>query len=159
MHNANRIIDELIRITERADAFRHGREDFFLGIGLAEMHCIHWIGMLNDPNVTKIADQMQMTRGAISKIARKLLSKDLIASYKKPTNNKEIYYQLTENGRRLFDEHKKCHTQVRQEKLTLLQSFSEAEQDSILRFLNAINGQLDRKLTGKPSFSGRDAEE
>ena len=140
---AQLVIDELTRIVERADAFRHGRDDFFMGIGLTEMHCIHWIGIIDHPNVTKIAGQMQMTRGAISKIAKKMTNKALITSYQVPPNNKIICYRLTEEGQKLFDAHLKIHTRIRDERLELLKSFSESEQGSILRFLNAVNRQLD----------------
>jgi len=39
----------------------------------SETHCIDYIGKTELPNVTKIADNMQMTRGAISKMTKKLL--------------------------------------------------------------------------------------
>ncbi len=74
MNKAPLIVDELTRIAERADIFRHARDEFFQGISLAEMHCIHWIGLTDQPNVTKIAEQMRMTRGAISKIVKKLIN-------------------------------------------------------------------------------------
>ena len=43
----------------------------------SETHCIDYIGKTELPNVTKIADNMQMTRGAISKMTKKLLAKAL----------------------------------------------------------------------------------
>jgi len=156
MDTATSIIDELTRITERAEAFRHGREDLFKEISLAEMHCIHWIGLTDHPNVTKLSARMRMTRGAISKIARRLIGKELIESYREPTNNKEIFYRLTQEGWRLHAEHATCHEQARQGRLAILQSFTPDEQQSILRFLGAVNGQLDAKI---PPASGDDAEE
>lgn len=146
MSKAPLIVDELTRITERADIFRHARDEFFQGISLAEMHCMHWIGLTDQPNVTKIAERMRMTRGAISKIVKKLIGKELVESYQVLENKKEIYFRLTATGRRLFDEHLKCHTQARCEKLALLQEFTAAEQDCILRFLSAINVQIDAKV-------------
>lgn len=97
-------------------------------------------------NVTKIAAEMGMTRGAISKITKKLLSKNLIASYQKPENNKEIYFCLTEPGEKIYTEHKKCHLQAHQEKLAILSTYSDVEQGIILRFLNDINQKYDKKL-------------
>ena len=35
-----------------------------------------------------------MTRGAISKITKKLIKKGIIESYQKPDNKKEIYFRL-----------------------------------------------------------------
>ena len=151
MDQASLILGELTRITERAEAFRHGQEDLFQEISLAEMHCIHWIGLIDHPNVTKISAQMRMTRGAISKIAKKLMGKEFIESYQEPTNNKEIFYRLTGEGQRLHDEHAIRHEQARQGRIAILQSFTPDEQRAILRFLEALNGQLDAQTTPAPS--------
>ena len=78
MDQPHRIVAELIKIAEHADAFRHGSEDFYGPLNLTEVHCIHWIGILDHANVTKVSNEMGMTRGAISKICKKLLQKQLI---------------------------------------------------------------------------------
>ncbi len=65
----------------------------------SEVHCIEYIGRNVDSNVTKLAESFYMTRGAISKIAKKLMQKGIIESYQKPENKKEIYFRLTEQGK------------------------------------------------------------
>jgi len=144
--NAIKVIKSLTRIQERSSIFEHHREEIFAGINLAEVHCIDKIGTMEFANVTKIAAEMGMTRGAISKISKKLLNKELIDTYQKPENNKEIYFCLTEQGQKVYDEHKKCHNQVLEEKLAVLSTYSEYEQFIILRFLNDINQKYDRKI-------------
>ena len=135
-----------MRIQERSSIFEHHREEIFAGLNLAEVHCIDKIGSTEFANVTKIAAEMGMTRGAISKISKKLLNKELIDTYQKPVNNKEIYFCLTEQGQKVYDEHKKCHNQAQEEKLAILTTYSEYEQSIILRFLNDINQKYDRKI-------------
>lgn len=144
--NKAQIIRSLTRIQERSNILEQHREEIFAGINLAEAHCIDKIGSMDYSNVTKVAAEMSMTRGAISKITKKLLSKNLIDSYQKPENNKEIYFCLTEQGEKVYTEHKKCHMQARQEKLAILSTYSEVEQAIILRFLNDINQKYDKKL-------------
>ncbi|MBP2629048.1 MAG: transcriptional regulator, MarR family [Firmicutes bacterium] len=146
INNEAQIIRSLTRIQERSNILEQHKEEIFAGIHLAEAHCIDKIGSMEYANVTKIAAEMEMTRGAISKITKKLLSKNLIVSYQKPENNKEIYFCLTEQGEKVYTEHKKCHMQARQEKLAILSSYSEVEQAIILRFLNDINQKYDKKL-------------
>ncbi len=146
MDNAKEIIRSLTRIQERSSIFEHHQEEIFAGINLAEAHCIDKIGSMDYANVTKVAAEMGMTRGAISKISKKLLNKKLIDSYQKPENNKEIYFCLTEQGQKIYNEHKKCHNQANEEKLALLSTYSEDEQSIILRFLNDINRKYDKKL-------------
>lgn len=156
MSQAMSIIRALTRITERADSFRHGQEDLFEEINLAEVHCIDWIGTIDHANVTKIANEMGMTRGAISKICKKLLHKGMIESYQEPGNNKEIYFRLTDRGAPLFAEHRKCHLRSRQEKLSLLASYRDDEQAVILQFLNDINRLLDARLAGDAPGGSRE---
>lgn len=147
MEHAMKIINSLMKIEERSNVFRHGQEIVFDGINLAEVHCIDWIGMIDHANVTKVANEMGMTRGGISKISQRLLNKGLIESYQRPGNNKEIYYRLTKDGQHVYNEHKKCHSKAKQEKLSLLSAYSDKEQVTILRFLNDINHMLDSKMS------------
>ncbi|SEJ45373.1 DNA-binding transcriptional regulator, MarR family [Propionispira arboris] len=146
MSNAINIIHSFTRIQERADIFKHHREEIFAGLNLAEVHCIAKIGSMEYANVTKVAHAMHMTRGAISKISKKLLNKQLVESYQKPENNKEVYFCLTTSGKLIYDEHKVCHEQAKLRKLKLLSNYSEAEQIVILRFLEDINQQQEQGL-------------
>lgn len=151
MDQATRIIDALVAFAERADAFRHGHEELFAAVSLTEIHCIHWIGSLDHANVTKIAGKMGMTRGGICKISKKLLQRQWIESYREPSNNKELYFRLTDQGRTLFTAHAQSHARVRQERLALLQDYGPAQQATLLRFLTDINRLVDRHLAGEAS--------
>lgn len=146
MKQAVQILDLLIKIQESSDVFPREWEAMFDGINLLEVHCIDRIGKIQYANVTKIANEMEMTRGSISKICKRMISKKLIESYQRSDNHKEIYFRLTESGRRLYNEHEKYHNQVRQEELSLMNTFSENEQSIILRFLIGINYLHNRKV-------------
>ena len=139
MNQALRILDIFIKIQEKSDVFQHKQESLLDEISLAEVHCIDCIGMIDHPNVTKISEKMDLTRGAISKISKKLLGKGLIESYQDPDNKKEIYFRLTESGQSVYDEHKKIHNKVRQEWLTFFEHYSDDEQAAILRFFTDLN--------------------
>ena len=132
------IIDLLTKIAERSALLRHGDSVVLDGLNLAEVHCIDQIGVTDHANVTKIADAMRLTRGAISKITKKLLCKGLIESYQRPGNNKEIYFRLTAGGRQIFEEHRVCHVKARQDKLSVLAGYNDEEQAAILKFLQDI---------------------
>ena len=83
-------------------------EDSLKGYKPSEVHCIEYIGKNTDPNVTKLAEAFYITNGAISKMAKKLIKKDLIESYQKPDNKKEIYFRLTEHGKKSMKYTKNC---------------------------------------------------
>lgn len=151
MNTITTIINSLTKIQERSDMFRHGREVIFDNLTLAEVHCVDRIGTISHANVTKLANAMDMTRGAISKISKKLLSKGLIESFQRPENNKEIYFRLTGRGQEVFCEHQKCHSQAIREKTAILETYSESEQAIIVRFLNDINVMHNNKLAAGTS--------
>ena len=146
MDQPHRIVAELIKIAEHADAFRHGSEDFYGPLNLTEVHCIHWIGILDHANVTKVSNELGMTRGAISKICKKLLQKQLIESYQEPENNKNIYFRVADGGKDIFEAHKVTHNQKFGEKINIVKKYDADEQAVILRFLMDINGLVESSL-------------
>jgi len=136
---ANELLKEVTLFQEYASTIQHGNEEAFAEIHLAEIHCINAIGKLELANVTKIAELMRMTRGAISKINKKLLHRGLILSYQLPDNQKEIYYKLTEEGKLLYDTHAKCHRRATKKKLAVIKNYSLHDQQAILKFLCELN--------------------
>ena len=72
MNSESKLIKEIMLFQEYASTIQHGNEEAFVEIHLAEIHCINAIGKLKQANVTKIAEMMRMTRGAISKINKKV---------------------------------------------------------------------------------------
>lgn len=114
--------------------------------GYSETHCIDNIGRLELPNVTKIAEHMQMTRGAISKMTKKLLAKGLIEKYTLETNKKEIYFKLTERGMILFKEHEKRHKQWEERDMQFLSRYTQDETETIMKFMQEFNEYLGSQI-------------
>lgn len=73
-------------------------EEALKGNKPSEVHCIEAIEELNEPNVRRLTEALFMTRGAISKLTKRLEQRGLIESYKNPNNKKEVYFRLTEAG-------------------------------------------------------------
>ena len=92
-----------------------------------EMHCIEKIGKIEDPNVTKLAAAMNITRGGISRLVKKIRKKGAVAAYAFDTNKKEIYYRLTETGRKVFDAHEKIHENWRKYDESFFKQFTAEE--------------------------------
>ena len=57
----------------------------------SEVHCIEAIHELDNPNVRSLTEQLFMTRGAISKLTKRLQSKKLVESYQNEHNKKFIF--------------------------------------------------------------------
>ncbi|WP_419787075.1 MarR family winged helix-turn-helix transcriptional regulator [Pseudodesulfovibrio sp.] len=145
MDDQQPIIRMFTRILEQADTFRHGHEESFAEVSLSEVHCIDRIGAIDHANVTKVADELEMTRGGVSKIVKRLRDRGYIESYQEPENRKEVYFRLTEKGERLYAEHRQCHIRVYQERARILEAYSPEERAVIYRFLDEMRQWMDRE--------------
>lgn len=112
----------------------------------SEVHCIEFIGKNKDANVTKLAESLFMTRGAISKITKKLLKKGSIERYQKIDNKKEIYFKLTEQGRAVFNTHEKLHQELQDRDDPVFNQITDEQYDAMLVFLANYSRHLDKEI-------------
>ena len=147
MRGEERLLKELALMLERQDMLSKLTESQCLDeYGYSETHCIDSIGRLELPNVTKVAEHMGMTRGAISKMTKKLLSKGLIEKYTRETNKKEIYFRLTEQGEVLFEEHDKRHRLWERRDIEFLSRYSKEDVETVYRFMKKFNDYLEQQI-------------
>jgi len=74
-----------------------------------EIHTIQAIGRYSGINVTKLAEQTGVTKGAVSQTLNKLVRKGLVRKTHLPGNNKEVILELTDLGWIGFRNHDKFH--------------------------------------------------
>ena len=125
---------------------RRKMEDSLKGYTSSEVHCIGYIEKNKDSNVTKLADSFYMTRGAISKLTKKLIKKELIESYQKSDNKKEIYFRLTEKGRAVYDIHEKLHNEFSERDKVVFEQVTEEQFNSMLHFVELYSQHLDKEI-------------
>lgn len=147
IENNNSIINRFKEIYEKEEilakiTFKDGYQKY----GVSDIHCLDFIGKIKNPNVTKIAERMNMTRGAISKISKKLLKNNLIIKYKKPDNDKEIYFKLTELGEVLYKQHEIKHKLWEERNNRFFENIDEKEQEIVANFLKKFNNYLDELI-------------
>ena len=121
-------------------------EDSFNGLKSSEVHCIEYIGGNVDSNVTKLAESFYVTRGAISKINKKLIKKGIIESYQKPDNKKEIYFRLTEQGKVIYKIHEELHEEFQERDKAVFEQVTEEQYDSMLSFVEKYSRHLDVEI-------------
>jgi DNA-binding MarR family transcriptional regulator len=109
---------------------------------LSEYHVIDCIGKNQLPNATFIAKQLNMTKGAISKITTKLLEKNLIKGDQLENNKKETYYTLTIQGKKAFEIHKKLHNIENQKFVKVLSKYDKEKLNTINSFLDDLIHEL-----------------
>ncbi|TBL81100.1 MarR family transcriptional regulator [Paenibacillus thalictri] len=112
----------------------------------SEVHCIEYIGKNADSNVTKLAESFYMTRGAISKLTKKLINKGVIESYQKSDNKKEIYFRLTKQGEVIYKIHEDLHQEFQERDKAVFEQITEEQFDSMLSFLDKYSRHLDVEI-------------
>ncbi|MFE6073909.1 MarR family transcriptional regulator [Paenibacillus sp. NPDC057886] len=121
-------------------------EENLKGYKPSEVHCIEYIEKNADSNVTKLAESFYMTRGAISKLTKKLIEKDLIESYQKSDNKKEIYFRLTEQGKVIYHIHEDLHNEFHERDKAVFEQVTDDQFESMLNFVDKYNRHLDAEI-------------
>ena len=114
--------------------------------GYSEIHTIAAIGDLESPNVTAVAERLHMTKGAVSKIIKRLLSSKVIEAYQKEGNRQKIFYRLTDSGRFLYEEHESRHQAWLKRDDAFLRQFSAEQLAQISEFMEQFNAYLSEKI-------------
>lgn len=121
-------------------------EEGLKGFKSSEVHCIEYIENNADSNVTQLAEAFYVTRGAISRMTKKLIKKGLIESYQKSENKKEIYFKLTEQGKEIYKIHEELHSEFQERDKVVFEQVTEAEFDSIINFVEKYSRHLDAEI-------------
>lgn len=114
--------------------------------GYSEIHTISAIEDLNEANVTNISEYLKITKGAVSKITKKLISKELIKSYKVSNNKQKVFFELTDKGKIIYHEHKKRHDLWLKRDDEFFKQFSKDDINTICDFMVRYNNHLNNKI-------------
>lgn len=117
-------------------------ESALKGYTLNEIELIENIALIPNANVTKLAAASYMTRGAISKLTKKLIAKNIIESYQSAENKKEIYFRLTTNGQKINDVHQELHRSFLERDKEVFKHMTNEEFDTIFRFIGRYRHHL-----------------
>nr|WP_308742632.1 MarR family transcriptional regulator [uncultured Anaerocolumna sp.] len=113
---------------------------------LTEIHCIEIIGQGVQINVTKLAQIMNITRGAASKITKRLMEHKLVEAFKHPENKKELYFKLTDQGMDIYKQHEIAHKAWVERDINFLETIDLNEREIILSFLTSFNAYLEQLI-------------
>lgn len=127
------------------------------GYSSSEVHCMEYVGRHTDVNVTKLAQAFFMTRGAMSKVTKKLIEKNVLESYQKEDNRKEIYFRLTAKGIEVFDLHEALHQQFVRRDAALFEQLTEAQVRETLNFVASYSAHLDSEIEKRPELQQDEA--
>ncbi|MHD0397096.1 MarR family transcriptional regulator [Staphylococcus simulans] len=121
-------------------------EEALKGLTSTEVHCIEAIEANNAPNVRKLAETLYMTRGAISKLTKRLMKKELIESYRKEDNKKEIYFKLTDSGKAIYNTHAQLHAKFQKRDEKVFEAMNDAQYQAMMNFIDQYRHHLDSEI-------------
>lgn len=109
-----KLVQILNEITAKMASMHEPAFDFGTGVPLyrSEIHTIKCIGDNPGINITGLAENMGVTKGAVSQTINKLLDKGLVVKASADDNAREILPQLTELGLNGYKQHELFHMQM-----------------------------------------------
>jgi len=96
----------------------------------------------SESNNTFLADQLGISKPAVTKAINALTEKNMITAQKFKSNQKSIFYSLTNSGEKLALIHEQMHQKAKDRYDQMLNQFSDEELQIIAKFLNAWSRQL-----------------
>ena len=105
------ILQKLEKVIVRMESMHTPSLSFGTGILMhtKEIHTIQAIGRHSGINVTKLAEQTGVTKGAVSQTTNKLVRKGLVQKTHASGNDKEVVLELTNLGWIGFRNHEQFH--------------------------------------------------
>lgn len=101
---------------------------------LREMHVLISVGVNGRRTMSEVAAELDVTQGAISQIASRLLKKDLIRREKDQRDKRFTYLKLTPEGQRVFEEYMEYDRVRRIEVDSYFTDMTIAELQAVLKY-------------------------
>ena len=111
----------------------------------AEIHTIVAIGENPEINITELARETAVSKGAVSQTVQKLEEKQLIARYK-GKDDREVHLRLSDKGVIAFEGYNKLVESHFRNYEEMFKRSNETERNIVFKVVEAINNQFDEYL-------------
>jgi DNA-binding MarR family transcriptional regulator len=111
----------------------------------AEVHLITLIGANPGIGVTELALKGGVTKGAVSQMAQKLVSKGVITKEQDRVVGTRVIFNLTSKGKVAFYSHERMHEEINRELFAFVSSLGPAQFGVLEQFLNLVEQGIDKR--------------
>jgi DNA-binding MarR family transcriptional regulator len=141
------LIDLFLKILHLYSVIGKKPKDYGTGdmLYFTEIHTITMVGKNNEINMTKLADIMGVTKGAISQTIRKLVSKNLIIK-SNIINRKEISLKLSEKGLIVYKAQESFQKEIFTFAEALYEQAKPEDRDMVKRLFLAISCNMETRV-------------
>lgn len=126
------------------------RKAFDFGIGMelypAEIHMLTAVDMRGSTGVTELAEDLGVTKGAVSQQISKLVNKGLLTKESDPDNRSRVRIMTTEKGHEASDNHLDFHREHDRRFLEYLGTLDEHSYATVMKLGKEMNLWMDRYL-------------
>lgn len=138
-------LEELITTREsikRTESSNKKNRLFGVSWTLTQFHIVALLEENELVNNTLLAKELNISKPAVTKATKKLLEHEIIKEQQNEGNKKEIFYILTEKGKRMAAIHEELHRNAEEQYLSLLDSFNKEQLETIILFLKTLTSHL-----------------
>ena len=139
------IMEQFVRLMNKFNRFEKSPMDFGVAEMLfpSEIHTIEAIGKSHWINVTQLAENLGVTKGAVSQMIAKLVRKKFVEKVKIPPNGKETFLELTDKGNKALTGHAKFHLEIYMDFVKYTGNISAKDFRKFKQILTKIENHLD----------------
>lgn len=89
-----------------------------------------------------LAKKLNVSQAAVTKAVKSLINQGMLETFKDKKDARVTFYRLTELAQPIADEHEHHHAHTLETYQSLLDRFSEDEQQAIEKFLEVLVGEI-----------------
>ncbi len=140
-----KLMEIWVRIVSKMNDAECKNRDYGTGdlLSPSEIHLLQAIGKNQGKKVTDVANYMGVTRGAVSQMVKKLVSRDLVVKYSAAGNEKEVLLKLTASGKIAQKGHDRHHGMFIEEVKNSLGDLTEDRVLMLEKFLMTVEKCVD----------------
>jgi DNA-binding MarR family transcriptional regulator len=141
------LIDLFLKILHLYSVIGRRPKDYGTGdlLYFTEIHTITMVGKNKRLNMTRLADIMGVTKGAISQTIRKLVNKNFILK-SNTTNKKEINLKLSEKGMVVYKGQESFQKELFTFAATLYEKAKPEDRELVKRLFIAISNNMESRV-------------
>lgn len=141
------LIDQFLKILHLYGVINRKPKDYGTDdlLYLTEIHTLAMVAKNHEVNMTRLAEMMGVTKGAISQTIRKLVGKNLIIR-ENGTNRKEINLRLSEKGKKVVKGQETLQKEIFAFAASLYNKARPEDRETVKRLFQAIISNMEERV-------------